>query len=232
MRIDTLQQYVKLRRELTQERDQMSQRLNQINEALGELSAVAPASEPAAASEPSPSEPERSPAQKPKATGSGRGRAASGGGQSLREHVLEVLRNGSMTSREVLDAVQKRGYKFSTNNPLNSLGVILYGKNPKFNRVDGRFSLKGGAAVSGGNAVGNGKRTMSPAARARIAEAQRQRWAATRKPQGNTGKPAAASKNGSSGSDKRTFSPAARAAIAAAARKRWAAAKRAGKNSL
>jgi len=69
------------------------------------------------------------------------------------------------------------------------------------------------------------KRTMSPAARARIAQAQRQRWAASRRKQPKAATPAA-------GSGKRTFSPAARRAIAEAARRRWAAAKRAGKNRL
>src|SRR5437879_551025 len=38
MRNDNLQQYVTLRRQLTQEREQLSQRLATINEALGELS--------------------------------------------------------------------------------------------------------------------------------------------------------------------------------------------------
>jgi hypothetical protein len=33
------------------------------------------------------------------------------------------------------------GYQFSTDDPLNSLGVILYGKNPKFKNEGGRFSL-------------------------------------------------------------------------------------------
>jgi len=119
---------------------------------------------------------------------------------------------------------------------LNSLGVILYGKNPKFNRADGRFSLGGGGYVGNGHAItsvaksGTGKRQMSPAARARIAEAQRARWAATRKDQPKAAK--ASPQGGKVSSGKRTFSPAALAAIAAAARKRWAAAKRAGKNRL
>jgi hypothetical protein len=227
MRNDSLQHYINLRRELSQERDQLSQRLGQINEALGELSAVAPASAPSSA------EPEPSPAQ-PRTASRGRGRTAGSGGMSLREHVLQVLRGGAKTKEEVLRAVQQGGYRFQTKDPLNSLGVILYGKNPKFNRVDGKFSLIGG--VSGGNRnagggwSGNGKRTMSPAARARIAEAQRQRWAATRKAQPATTK--ASPQGGMVSSGKRKMSPAARKAIAEAARKRWAAAKRAGKNRL
>src|SRR5205085_2896713 len=155
--------------------------------ALGELSDVAPT--------PSPAEPEPSPAQPTNVTTKGRGRTAGGEGMSLREHVLQVLRGGAKTKEEVLKAVQGQGYRFQTKDPLNSLGVILYGKNPKFNRVDGRFSLAGGTRIGNGiqdtssptKGSGSGKRTMSPAARARIAEAQRQRWAATRKAEGNNG---------------------------------------------
>jgi hypothetical protein len=47
----------------------------------------------------------------------------------------------SLTKHEILDAVLASGYQFSTNDPLNSLGVILYGKNPKFKNQNGRFSL-------------------------------------------------------------------------------------------
>ena len=70
-----------------------------------------------------------------------------------------------------------------------------------------------------------GKRTMSPEARARIAAAQRARWAKSKgqtisAPASAIGKPAKARK--------RTLSPEARAKMAAAARKRWAA-KKAGK---
>ena len=228
--IDNLQLYVNLRRQLSQERDQLSQRLSQINGALGELSAVSPASDAA------PSEPAPAPVQEPKAPAIGRGRPAGGGGMSLRDHVLQVLRGGAKTKEEVLSAVQQKGYRFQTTNPLNSLGVILYGKNPKFNRVDGRFSLGGGSHVGNGGTItsvaksATRKGQMSPAARARIAEAQRARWAASRKEQPKAVK--ASPQGGKVSSGKRTFSPAALAAIAAAARKRWAAAKRAGKNRL
>ena len=166
MRNNSLQQFVRLRQQLTQERGQLEERLRQISEALGEmpLHSLSPAQGATASA---PAQPSR------------RGKRGSGGGQSLREHVLAVLQNGAMTKEEVLAAVQKRGYKFSTSNPLNSLGVILYGKNPKFNRADGRFSLTGGASSTAAPAKAGrgGKRTMSPAARARIAAAQRARWA-------------------------------------------------------
>src|SRR5688572_11790459 len=98
MRTDSLHQYVNLRRELTQERDQLSQRLTQLNEALGELSPPSP----------SVSESQQG-LQTPQQKSGGRVGRPLGGGASLREHVLEVLRGGAMTSREVLDAVQRRG---------------------------------------------------------------------------------------------------------------------------
>ena len=80
------------------------------------------------------------------------------------------------------------------------------------------------------------KRVMSPSARARIAEAQRKRWAATKKTNAVT--PAKATKKAAKEASpvkakkaapkkvvKRSMSPEARARIADAQRKRWAAAK-------
>ena len=171
MRNDSLKLFVRLRRELTEERGSLEARLRQINEALGEMPL-----------------PSLSPIQGATGQSTGakgrRGRKGSGGGQSLRDHVIAVLQGGAMSKEEVLTAVQKGGYKFSTNNPLNSLGVILYGKNPKFNRADGKFSLVGGTskgqstpAISANGSKARGKRKMSPEARARIAAAQKARWA-------------------------------------------------------
>jgi hypothetical protein len=219
MRIDSLQQFVKLRRELIQERDQVARRLAQINDALGELPAPSSSAAQGASAGQSAAR-----AAQPRAAA-----PQSGGGRSLRELVLEVLRDGPKTKEDVLAEVQSRGYRFQTNNPLNSLGVILYGKNPKFNRVEGRFSLPGGAARSGVRPSGGGGRQMSAAARARIAEAQRKRWAARKG--GAAAAPKPASKP-AGGAGRRQISPAARKAIADAARRRWAAAKAAGKNRL
>jgi hypothetical protein len=60
---------------------------------------------------------------------------------SLKKAVVNVIANRSMTKEEVLRAVLASGYQFNTDDPMNSLGVILYGKNPKFENVDGRFNL-------------------------------------------------------------------------------------------
>ena len=78
----------------------------------------------------------------------------------------------------------------------------------------GRTAAKQPAA-----AAGSKKRTMSPAARARIASAQRARWAKAR--QNGTARPVRAKKK------KRTMSPEARAKIAAAQKRRWAKQRRA-----
>jgi hypothetical protein len=74
--------------------------------------------------------------------------------------------------------------------------------------------------ILGGSTAGSGsgKRVMSASARARIAAAQKARWA---KVKGNSG-----------GGSRRKMSPAARAKIAAAAKARWAKAKAAGRKSL
>ncbi|HTR42746.1 MAG TPA: hypothetical protein VMH87_14130 [Pseudomonadales bacterium] len=64
---------------------------------------------------------------------------------------------------------------------------------------------------------------MSASGRARIAAAQRARWAKARK----TTRPSTTPRQG-----KRTLSAAAKAKIAAAARARWAKAKAAGKKRL
>lgn len=61
--------------------------------------------------------------------------------QSLKKTVIQVLSGGSITKDEILDTVLRAGYQFATDNPMNSLGVILYGKNPKFKNNRGLFSV-------------------------------------------------------------------------------------------
>ena len=166
MRTDSLNQFVRLHRELNKERSELEARLGAINEALGAMSVPSF----------TPSRPDVA-TRIPRRAGRGK---RGGGGTSLREHVIAVLQQAPKTKEEVLNAVMARGYKFATSNPLNSLGVILYGKNSPFNRADGKFSIKNGAtkvSSTSTDAPKRKKRTMSPAARARIAAAQRARWA-------------------------------------------------------
>ncbi len=75
--------------------------------------------------------------------------------------------------------------------------------------------------VLGSPPIKRGRRTRSAATRARMAAAQRARWANAR---GTTPKKARRAR--------RKISAAGRARIAAAAKARWAAAKRAGKRTL
>jgi hypothetical protein len=84
-----------------------------------------------------------------------------------------------------------------------------------------RQMLTDGSDSEGTTAPRPGRRRMSAAARKRIGDAQRKRWAAT--------KPALEKKSkvDMAPAKKRKLSPAGRAAIVAALKKRWAAKKRA-----
>jgi len=73
-----------------------------------------------------------------------------------------------------------------------------------------RAMLSGGDSSASPQSPKPKRRKMSAAARARIAEAQRKRWAASRKPSEPAPKP------------KRRLSAAGRRAIIAATKKRWA----------
>jgi hypothetical protein len=111
-----------------------------------------------------------------------------------------------MTKQEIHDAVVRLGYRFKSKDPFNVLGVVLYGKKPRFRNEGGRFSPEGSPASWAAN---NGRRGMSEEGRARIAAAQRARWAKQKGPDGAR-------------KAKRRMSAEGRARIAAAARARWA----------
>ena len=90
-----------------------------------------------------------------------------------------------MTKEEILKAVQQAGYRFTTKTPMKSLNPVLYGKKPRFNRQNGKFSPAAGSASKApapktGKPVKKQKRTMSPEGRARISAAATARWAKAR----------------------------------------------------
>jgi hypothetical protein len=116
---DALKQYVALRDSIFAEREQLLARLREMNEALGAMGLRG-----------------RDSYYGPR-TPTGRVRNE----LSLKDAVLQVIESKSMTKHEILDAVLALGYQFSTDDPLNSLGVILYGKKPKFKNDHGKFSL-------------------------------------------------------------------------------------------
>src|SRR5687768_6354667 len=119
MKPDALKHYVSLRDSIFAEREQLISRLREIDEALGTMGLRG-----------------RDSYYGPR-TPTGRVRNE----LSLKEAVFKVIENRSLTKHEILDAVLQMGYQFSTDDPLNSLGVILYGKNPKFKNQGGKFSL-------------------------------------------------------------------------------------------
>jgi hypothetical protein len=164
MKID-IRRYLSLRDSLLKEKSELEIRLNDISKALGQDSI---------ASSGAPSTPQAAPRS------DCRGRR----GLSLRDAVLQVASGTPVTKEEILHRVQSLGYRFSTKNPLNSLGVILYGKNPRFRNEGGRFSVAAQGREKPLGAVSAGRtrkrRTMSPEGRARIAAAQRARWAKAR----------------------------------------------------
>jgi hypothetical protein len=105
---------------------------------------------------------------------------------SLREAVIEALSHGPVARKDLVKAVEGVGYRFTTRNPLNSIGSVLYGKDTPVKNREGKFYVEGSVATRVSGAEPDmprrrkRKRTMSPEARARIAEAQRARWARQR----------------------------------------------------
>ena len=116
---DAIKQYVSLRDSIVAEREQLITRLREMDEALGAMGLRGSGTY-----------------YGPK-TSTGRARNE----MSLKEAVLKVIAGKALNKHEILDAVLSLGYTFSTDDPLNSLGVILYGKNPKFKNDHGKFSL-------------------------------------------------------------------------------------------
>jgi hypothetical protein len=119
MKSDALKQYVSLRDSIFSEREQLITRLREIDEALGAMGLRG-----------------RDSYYGPR-TPTGRVRNE----MSLKDAVLKVVDGKELSKHEILDAVLRMGYQFSTDDPLNSLGVILYGKSPKFKNNNGKFSL-------------------------------------------------------------------------------------------
>jgi hypothetical protein len=61
-------------------------------------------------------------------------------GPSLKKAVLEFTKNRPLTKQEILTEIGKIGYTTKAKNSMTVLNPLLYGKNPKFKRNDGKFS--------------------------------------------------------------------------------------------
>lgn len=124
MKQASVKQYLKLRQQLVAERNEILARLKEVEAALGAVSALP--------------QPAKVSAVKVKVKRAGK-RARNS--LSLKDAVVKVVTGKALTKADILKGVEKLGYKFSTKKPENSLGVILYGKKPKFKNNDGKFSL-------------------------------------------------------------------------------------------
>lgn len=117
MKIDKLKQFVALRQSLLTEKAQLEGRLAEINQALGEEAA----------------------------SGSGSVRTAApkkvANALSLKEAVRKVTAARPLTKKEILQAIDKIGYRFAAKDPTNSLNVVLYTKG-QFKNDGGKFSPK------------------------------------------------------------------------------------------
>ena len=118
MRSDSLKQYVSLRQSLVKEKAELEERLAQINEVLH--------------------------SEGPPLPGLGLGLRSRSVKRirnkiSLREAVRQVTAKKALTKVEILDSIDKLGYKFSSDNPVNSLNAVLYA-NKQFKNANGRFS--------------------------------------------------------------------------------------------
>ena len=118
---DPLKAFVALRNSLEARRAKLITDIAEIEAALGSLGAGSPAK------------------AKPAATAKKAGRAVNK--LSLKEAVIESISKAPLSKEDILAAVKKLGYRFSSKNPVNSLNALLYGKKPKFKNADGMFSL-------------------------------------------------------------------------------------------
>ena len=115
---DAISQFISLRDTISAEREQLHSRLREIDAALGAMDIRGATSY----------------------YGLRQGQARAHNELSLKEAVLKVIEGKALTREAVLNGVLAFGYTFSTNDPMNSLGVVLYGKNPKFKNDRGRVS--------------------------------------------------------------------------------------------
>ena len=117
MKVDSLKEYVNLRESLLKEKTSLEARLERINEALG--FGPAPAMAPARKVSP--------PARKRENK------------LSLREAVIAATKAKPLTKQEILQAVEKLGYRFNTKNPMNTLNVLLYTHKTTFANEGGKW---------------------------------------------------------------------------------------------
>ena len=134
MKPDSLQQYVPRLESILNEKAELEQRLGEIDQILQSLQSKESSSPPPSSG---------GGAKKTRAAKKGTklgARTRAQNKMSLKEAVRQATARKPMTKAEILEAIDKLGYKFSTSKPANSLNSVLYGDKKEFQNVDGRFS--------------------------------------------------------------------------------------------
>ena len=135
---DAISQYLEVRNKLLDTREELLEKLREIDRLLGssgDLEAVQAVTAKKSAKKPG-RKPGRkastktgtktlSKASKKVSTSAVKG-ARKQNALSLKEVISKALTSGALDRKAILESVKNLGYKFSTNNPLNSLTVSLY----------------------------------------------------------------------------------------------------------
>ena len=139
---DAINQYLEVRNKLLDTREELLEKLREIDRLLGSSGDIEAFQ--AVSSKKSAKKPGRKPGSKPgrkastktgrktssKASKKASSSAAKGARKqnalSLKEVISKALTGGALDRKAILEAVKNLGYKFSTNNPLNTLPVSLY----------------------------------------------------------------------------------------------------------
>jgi hypothetical protein len=147
MKDKLLAKFVKLRQALVAEKAAVEARLVEINQVLGQVAPGAAAAAPARrlGRPPKAKTAAAGPLAAPEKSGTPKKRGGwkrAKNAMTLPAAVIKVTSQKALTKQEILDAVAKLGYQFTTANPLNRLGVVLYGKKSPFKNENGKFSPK------------------------------------------------------------------------------------------
>lgn len=159
MKSDSLKQYVPRLESILNEKAELEKRLGEIDQILQSLQSKKSASSP-----PSSSGGAKKVGASAKVSKAGV-RTRVQNKLSLRDAILQATARKPLTKAEILEAIDKLGYKFNTNNPLNSLSSVLYGDKKEFHNVGGRFGpIKGtGSSSSSPPSSSGGAKKKAPA---------------------------------------------------------------------
>ncbi|MCF7708852.1 MAG: winged helix-turn-helix domain-containing protein [Verrucomicrobia bacterium] len=143
MKSDSLEQYLESRSKLFEEKVELEERLQKINEVLGQqetpVTQATTGNTTTAKPKATRGRPRGRPKGKPKGRPKSKGVRGTRNKMSLRDAIIAVTSERPMSKEEILNGVQKLGYHFSTKDPINSINSILYSKK-QFKKEGGKFS--------------------------------------------------------------------------------------------